>query len=332
MDESTADATIERINRLEKSLTHVWLGFSLLGIVTAALIGFVVVLLSAHPSSLATVSAVQGRVSAREFVVTDANGKPVAWFGSLTDGFSGFILAASGASPSNWEPPAYIRDLLKVIEIFGGSYLIAGGDQTELSLEDRPGDKNKADGISLSVNSNPSGVHESALRLSGRDGMTAFSGIERYGAKSTENASFSLFAGNFHGGPERHTELELDVDGSSYLEFGKILDPRARLEIDAQGLPALNLFDKNGEGRARFALTASGDPFLTMWGKGEKTYGGTYLRHDGLTLEDEQGKVRVALGSTILEKVRTGATETTAPGSLTLFDKNGRVMWQAPPQ
>jgi hypothetical protein len=69
MEESTPEALVERINRLEKSLTRAWWGLSLLGIGTAALIAFIVVLLNALPSSLATVSAVQGRVSAREFVV-----------------------------------------------------------------------------------------------------------------------------------------------------------------------------------------------------------------------------------------------------------------------
>ena len=127
-------------------------------------------------------------------------------------------------------------------------------------------------------------------------------------------------------------ELELDADGSSYLDFnGGRLNDRARREVDAQGIPALAFFDKTDQ-RAKFALTAEGEPFLSMWGKGEKTYGGTYLRDDGLTLADDQGKTRAALGKTSLETVRTGATETTAAGSLVLLDKNGRVIWQMPPQ
>jgi hypothetical protein len=51
----------------------------------------------------------------------------------------------------------------------------------------------------------------------------------------------------------------------------------------------------------------------------------------GGVIASEMGFGRRA-GSTSLETVRTGATETTAPGSLTLFDKNGRVMWQAAPR
>jgi len=32
------------------------------------------------------------------------------------------------------------------------------------------------------------------------------------------------------------------------------------------------------------------------------------------------------------EDAGTGAKETTAPGSLTLFDRKGHVIWAAPPQ
>jgi hypothetical protein len=134
------------------------------------------------------------------------------------------------------------------------------------------------------------------------------------------------------GHPSRQTDLELDADGSSYLRFGDLVNSRAHFGIDAQGLPALALFDKNSEQRATFQLTADGDPQISLWTKGEKAYGGMNLRQDGLTLTDEAGKVRAALGSIGLETIRTGATENTALGSLTLFDKKGHLMWQIPPR
>jgi hypothetical protein len=49
-----------------------------------------------------------------------------------------------------------------------------------------------------------------------------------------------------------------------------------------------------------------------------------------LQLFDNDGNLRASLGSTSLEVTRTGAEETTAPSSLTFFDKKGKVLWQAP--
>ena len=51
-----------------------------------------------------------------------------------------------------------------------------------------------------------------------------------------------------------------------------------------------------------------------------------------LDLFDNDGKLRAALGVTDLQITRTGASEKTAPSSLTLFDKEGKVIWQSPPQ
>jgi hypothetical protein len=50
----------------------------------------------------------------------------------------------------------------------------------------------------------------------------------------------------------------------------------------------------------------------------------------GVDLYDEKGNTRAVLGRAPLETVRTGATEVTAPSSLTLFNKEGNVIWRAP--
>jgi hypothetical protein len=349
MEEDVQDAFLERIYHLEKALTRLRYGLLLLGLTTAAVIGFIAVLLTFRPSLLTTASAIQGRISAREFVVTDENGRTVGWFGNLRNGASGLIFAVNGVSPKDWKPPSYLNDLLERVEHAGGSIMLAGSDSSELSLSDHPDEKDRSEAISLSVNAASPGVHEAALRLNGRDGMSMFSGIESYDAKSKENASISLFAPEVDSVPRRETNLELDPDGSSYLQFGNgVLDPRARLETDAGGLPGLKFFDASGEQRTEFILTEKGEPLLALWGKGAKTYDGLYLRDrgvaladtqgkvratlddDGFTLLDEKEKLRAVLGSTTLETVRTGATETTAPSSLTLFDKDGKVIWQVP--
>ena len=45
---------------------------------------------------------------------------------------------------------------------------------------------------------------------------------------------------------------------------------------------------------------------------------------------DKPGKLRAVLGSKAPETTRTGATETVAPSSLMLFDKEGKVIFRAP--
>jgi len=49
-----------------------------------------------------------------------------------------------------------------------------------------------------------------------------------------------------------------------------------------------------------------------------------------LSLNDEKENSRAVLGSWSLEAVRTGETEVIAPSSLTLFDKEDKVIWRAP--
>lgn len=53
----------------------------------------------------------------------------------------------------------------------------------------------------------------------------------------------------------------------------------------------------------------------------------TYPR---VSLLDAQGNPRAVLGTSCLETIRTGGSETTSPSSLVLFDKDGRVLFRAP--
>jgi hypothetical protein len=47
-------------------------------------------------------------------------------------------------------------------------------------------------------------------------------------------------------------------------------------------------------------------------------------------LFDENGTERAVLGSTALENTKTGAVTSQPASSLTLFDKEGKVLWRAP--
>ncbi len=49
-----------------------------------------------------------------------------------------------------------------------------------------------------------------------------------------------------------------------------------------------------------------------------------------VTLYDEGGKLRAALGNDDLKNTATGSTEHRASSSLVLFNEQGRVLWEAP--
>ena len=53
-------------------------------------------------------------------------------------------------------------------------------------------------------------------------------------------------------------------------------------------------------------------------------------RQPTLSLMDEKGTTRVALGHTTIEFPATGVMEERPPSSLVLFKKDGKVIWQAP--
>lgn len=108
---------------------------------------------------------------------------------------------------------------------------------------------------------------------------------------------------------------------------------RVGLAVFPDGTPSLNFTDKNGNVRAMLVVFSNGIPCLSLSDAEGKTRAMLYLDADGhasLSFSDVNGKVRAAMGKTALETIRTGATEQTAESSLVLFDKDGKVMWQAP--
>ena len=63
------------------------------------------------------------------------------------------------------------------------------------------------------------------------------------------------------------------------------------------------------------------DPELGLYLQGEEPH---------ISLQDKDGNLRVALGTTRLKHTDTGSTEIRAPSSLVLFDEDGNVVWWAP--
>ena len=99
-----------------------------------------------------------------------------------------------------------------------------------------------------------------------------------------------------------------------------------RIEIYSKGLsdlvgdsdlygyqyPGIHIYDRGGIRRASVGLTAEESlPFVT--------------------LKDGDGQTRATLGWTVLETRKTGEETHRPASSLVLFDKEGNVIWQAPP-
>jgi len=96
---------------------------------------------------------------------------------------------------------------------------------------------------------------------------------------------------------------------------------------------SLVLFDGNRRYRVTLGLTSNNAPSLSFWGEKGEARAVLSLNPDSgpsLELYDEKGKSRAALGATDLEAARTGTVEKRPESSLVLFDKEGKVLWQAP--
>jgi hypothetical protein len=75
-------------------------------------------------------------------------------------------------------------------------------------------------------------------------------------------------------------------------------------------------------------LSFKEDDRLRVWSGRSKARAD--LSGGGLELYDEDVRSRAVLGVTPLETVRTGEGTVTAPSSLVLFDKEGKVIFKAP--
>jgi hypothetical protein len=123
-------------------------------------------------------------------------------------------------------------------------------------------------------------------------------------------------------------ELTLGPDGQPASWFrDKDGKTRAYLGLLPDGSGALTLLDDHGKFRATLDLLG-----LVLYDQSNKQRAVLAVTKDGpgLNLLDGSRIVRATLGSTSLEKERTGVVETRPPSSLVLFDKDGKVVWKAP--
>jgi len=109
--------------------------------------------------------------------------------------------------------------------------------------------------------------------------------------------------------------------------------------IASDAKSGLDLSDKDGNTRASLA-TSDFAPFLTMTDRYKNvTVDLGYYRttrtpdaRPSLSLSDQKGNVRATLGSADLVLAKTGSKEQTAESSLFLFDREGHVIFEAPPE
>jgi hypothetical protein len=101
--------------------------------------------------------------------------------------------------------------------------------------------------------------------------------------------------------------------------------PRAELGVAADS-PVLALFDAAGKLRAWLNVTALG-PRLALYDAAGNA--GAWLYQDRLSVTDAQG-FNAVVGVTGTQTVATGESHTTSAAAVTLFGKDGKVIWRAP--
>jgi hypothetical protein len=101
--------------------------------------------------------------------------------------------------------------------------------------------------------------------------------------------------------------LEVVADEPQLVLYDSAGKQSAALSI-YKGVPGLGLFDSAGNPRATLDVGADGP---------------------GLTLSDQEG-FEATIGTTDLGTTRTGESHKTSAASVVLFDKDKKVIWQAP--
>jgi len=139
---------------------------------------------------------------------------------------------------------------------------------------------------------------------------------------------------------------EAGKQGATLDASGLVLYAQGGKQAAVLNISGLSLIDTAGERWA--SLGYSGLNFLgsgwSMWvrldtsglnlfstaGNASATLGFTPEGSPRLALSDRNGKLRAVLGATSLETIRTAEVTMRPESSLVLFDKDGKVMWQAP--
>jgi len=118
---------------------------------------------------------------------------------------------------------------------------------------------------------------------------------------------------------------ETTDEGPALWLYDAAGNPRAGVVVTGYG-PGVILFDAAGELRAWLRLDAGG-PALKLYDAAGKPRAA--LSADAFSVTDAQG-FKAVLGVTDLETITTGEKHTTSAAAVTLFGKDGKVIWRAP--
>lgn len=98
--------------------------------------------------------------------------------------------------------------------------------------------------------------------------------------------------------------MAVGINQEGFPFFNMVLEPNRK------GGPSIILMDSQMKSRALFGLNEEGEPLLSLL--------------------DENGRLRLALGSAEFTNPQTGLPEKRACSSIVLFDEDGKVLWSAP--
>jgi len=124
--------------------------------------------------------------------------------------------------------------------------------------------------------------------------------------------------------------LEMDGSGPSLILLNEEPGLEASLNVSKTGAN-LMFGDENGQGRAFLGLERGVSQML-LWDENGKSSAVLQVFKDRPTfrLSDTNGALRAVLGTSEVGPDSAGEIEITAPSSLVLFDKEGKVLWRAP--
>jgi len=146
------------------------------------------------------------------------------------------------------------------------------------------------------------------------------------------HTSSNGIAGLFLSSGTASAGLRVGADGLAILAMSEHGEPRVVLG-NHKNSPEVLLIDKSNKVRVKLEIEGDGEPRLALYDGARQPRVAVGTQSDGgpgVVLLDENGRLRAALGSSWLEQRNTGAVEERPDSSLVLFDKDGKVIWQAP--
>ena len=120
---------------------------------------------------------------------------------------------------------------------------------------------------------------------------------------------------------KRRATLEL-IMGDPMLTLSDAKFERARLSSYSSGRWGLDFSDATGRYRAGLGIEPDGMPTMELRDVAGTSRASLEIASDGMP--------SAVLGATSLEMGRPGETRTRLESSLVLFDKGGKLVWQAP--